>query len=142
MGILVRSPKGFVSNFFIASKAKHPFWSFAISRMVKARPPNAKCKGGDCVMFAAGPKFLDATWNAFIKETSLKKDAYKVYDFTEWQESLAMHHWAGTWHCSGNSTSCSQQETIAAKETQGAHLGVDASQNCIMRPVFETLNRR
>mmetsp|Transcript_142408 Transcript_142408/g.262472 ORF Transcript_142408/g.262472 Transcript_142408/m.262472 type:complete len:647 (-) Transcript_142408:206-2146(-) len=144
--VLVRSPKGFVSNYFIASLPGHPFWKFALQqlqyvdqRVARERSRLEKNGGiftaGDETMWTAGPRFLDETLKKFIEVSSSSvMNKVKVYDFTDWQAEVGIHHWTGTWHCPGGGNDCAKGLKHAAKPTDGAEHGVNASNRCSAVP--------
>eukprot|EP00931_Biecheleriopsis_adriatica_P046759 TRINITY_DN2688_c0_g1_i1.p1 TRINITY_DN2688_c0_g1~~TRINITY_DN2688_c0_g1_i1.p1 ORF type:complete len:637 (+),score=102.64 TRINITY_DN2688_c0_g1_i1:132-1913(+) len=140
--IFVRSPRVFVSNFFIASTAGHPFWDYALhqlsskdERIAKAR--NDLKKDGKHfsekkeIMWTAGPHFLDEALTSFLKGTSKEiKDKVKIYEFHEWQKDVGAHHWSNTWLCPKGDDDCDEATKFAAIPTDGKDMGVNASTAC------------
>jgi len=136
--VLVRSPKGFISNFFMASAAGHPFWDYALEKLCRNETHELKnpSNGGQAVMWVAGPRFLDEAWTEWsaeevkAKRKSMLKRA-KVYDFQDFQEEVARHDWSGTWHCrEGGVENCTEDDKYSFKPTHGQEKGVDDSRTC------------
>lgn len=116
----------------MASRARHPFWKYAIQKLVETYQPGVQCSSG-CVMNAAGPKFLDSAWNDFTTRASLEEGSYKVFDYVQWQENVAVHYWDGMWHCKGNAQSCSSDKENLATRLANGFLQIDTSRNCVQR---------
>mmetsp|Transcript_134310 Transcript_134310/g.236815 ORF Transcript_134310/g.236815 Transcript_134310/m.236815 type:complete len:612 (-) Transcript_134310:69-1904(-) len=140
--VFVRSPLGYVSNYFIASAPFHPFWGFALdqlqdtdARLLQMKSQTEKDGGqfssGMTVMWTAGPRFLDDAFQRFLNEsTQLIKDKIKIFNFSEFQAEIGIHHWTGTWHCPVGSSNCTKSELYSPKPTEGAEKGVDTSTRC------------
>ena len=89
----------YVSNFFMASSAGHPFWRHAIGML----RPRAKIQNP---MSSSGPYMLNAAWQSYVKALRTGQlrcagqilHSAKAYSFPDWQASVAVHHWASLWH--------------------------------------------
>ena len=99
--VLVRSPKGWLSNFFMASVRGHPFWEFALRRLPTASRRRDGTSMGSYVLRSTGPLFLNATLHAFhAQRPGLEAEIgpTKVFSAAQWQRATgASHHWASTW---------------------------------------------
>lgn len=95
--LLVLEPRFGVTNFFMGSAPKHPFWRFALSQL------RASARQADPV-HATGPRFLDQAWRRYVREVTACGCVHRLLNRTailpleELQASVAAHHWAGTWH--------------------------------------------
>ena len=95
--LLVKEPRGQLTNFFLGSAPGHPFWEFALLQLrASAQIPDP--------VFATGPAWLHATWSSFVQATaaagcfrSVARSTH-IFNYDEFQRSLGAHHWAGTWH--------------------------------------------
>ena len=96
--VLVRSPTGSVSNFFMASTRGHPFWAFALRRMPLVSGRAAGEGIGEFVLRSSGPHYLNATLAAFREAHPEQAARTKIFGVDEWQRATgAAHHWASTW---------------------------------------------
>ena len=130
--VLVREPasrksaaaKRYLSNFFMASVPKHPFWRHALD-LLRARAHHAN------VMSVAGPYFLNAAWISFSQRCTGLSGAARVLTYSELQSKVAVHFWAGTWHARKLSDRLANgSATVVFDKGMQAWLGVNHSHNC------------
>ena len=119
----------YVTNFFMASAPRHPFWKHALGLL----RPRARHKD---VMSAAGPYFLNAAWESYSKKRTRRcgastRSADAPLPYHELQEAYAVHFWAGTWHVRNLATAMPRGlDTIIFDRTQQLWLGANHSENC------------
>jgi mannosyltransferase OCH1-like enzyme len=95
-GSLARKRTQHVSNFFMASRAAHPFWGYAL-RGLAARQHDRRG-----AMYTTGPYFISTMWKRFAREyrrcsALMARAAVLTHD--EWQAAqIGAHHWLSSWH--------------------------------------------
>ena len=99
---IIYSPRGWASNFFMASAKGHPFWSYALSAYVQRANRSAHGtygKAWEIQVMAMGPRFLDDTLKAYSRSRPCFENAVQRYSYDAFFQSVGVHAWAGTWHC-------------------------------------------